>query len=87
LSRSRCDRDGADKAEGAHRALTTPLVSGPGEVFRYSDIGFILLGALIEKITGEPEDVYIQRNVFAPLGIHDTGYLPPACWRRSGQPP
>ena len=70
--------DGADKAEGVHRALTTPLQSGPGEVFRYSDIGFILLGALIEKVTGEPEDVYVQRNVFAPLGMQDTRYLPPA---------
>jgi hypothetical protein len=44
--------DGADKTEGIHRALTTPLQSGPGEVFRYSDINFILLGALIEKVTG-----------------------------------
>src|SRR5215207_2717080 len=52
--------DGADKAEGIHRALTTPLQLGPGEVFRYSDINFILLGALIEKVTGQPEDVYVQ---------------------------
>ena len=35
----------ADKAEGVRRALTTPLQSGPGQVFRYSDINFILLGA------------------------------------------
>src|SRR5215208_731191 len=70
--------DGADKAEGIRRALTTPLQLGPGEVFRYSDINFILLGALIEKVTGEAEDVYVQRNVFAPLGMHDTRYLPPA---------
>ncbi|BBZ10534.1 serine hydrolase domain-containing protein [Mycobacterium branderi] len=68
----------ADKAEGIHRALTTPLQSGPGEVFRYSDINYVLLGALLEKVTGETEDVYIQRNVFAPLGMTDTGYLPPA---------
>ena len=54
--------DGADKAEGIHRALTTPLESGPGEGFRYSDINFILLGALIENITGEAEDVYVQRT-------------------------
>jgi CubicO group peptidase (beta-lactamase class C family) len=58
--------------------LTTPLQLGPGEAFRYSDIGFILLGALIEKVTGEPEDVYVQHNVFAPLGVQDTRYLPPA---------
>ena len=41
--------DGADKTEGIRRALTTPLESGPGERFRYSDINFILLGALIEN--------------------------------------
>ena len=70
--------DGADKTEGIRRALTTPLESGPGERFRYSDINFILLGALIENVTGEAEDVYVQRNVFAPLGMEETRYLPPA---------
>ena len=70
--------DAADKTEGIHRALTTPLQSGPGEVFRYADINFILLGALLEKVTGEAEDVYVQQNVFAPLGMADTHYLPPA---------
>jgi CubicO group peptidase (beta-lactamase class C family) len=69
--------EGADKAEGIHRALTTPLESGPGEAFRYSDINFILLGALIEKIIGEALDVYVQRRVFEPLGMEDTHYLPP----------
>jgi CubicO group peptidase (beta-lactamase class C family) len=68
----------ADKTEGIHRALTTPLESGPGEVFRYSDINFILLGELIERVTGEALDVYAHRNVFAPLGMEDTRYLPPA---------
>ena len=58
--------EAADKTEGIHRALTTPLESAPGERFRYSDINFILLGALIEKITGETEDVYVQQHVFAP---------------------
>ncbi|MFS0900496.1 serine hydrolase domain-containing protein [Mycolicibacterium litorale] len=68
----------ADRAEGFHRALTTPLLSRPGEVYRYSDINFILLGALIEEVTGEPQDVYVERNIFAPLGMSDTHYLPPA---------
>ena len=70
--------EAGDKAEGVHRALTTPLQSGPGEEFRYADINYILLGALIEKLTGEDEDVYVERNVFAPLGMDDTRYLPPA---------
>lgn len=66
-----------DKKEGITRALTAPLQSAPGAVFRYSDINFILLGALIETLTGEPEDSYVGRNVFAPLGMSDTRYLPP----------
>jgi CubicO group peptidase (beta-lactamase class C family) len=70
--------DAADKAEGIHRALTMPLQSGPAEVFRYADINYILLGALIEKLTGQAEDDYVQRNVFAPLGMTETRYLPPA---------
>jgi CubicO group peptidase (beta-lactamase class C family) len=70
--------DEADKPEGIRRALTTPLQSAPGEVFRYSDINFVVLGALLEKLTGEDEDVYVQRNVFAPLGMTDTRYLPAA---------
>jgi CubicO group peptidase (beta-lactamase class C family) len=69
--------DGADKADGIRRALTTPLQSGPAEVFRYSDINFILLGALLEKVTGEAEDVYVQQNVFGLLGMEDTRFLPP----------
>jgi CubicO group peptidase (beta-lactamase class C family) len=69
---------GADKPEGIHRALTTPLESASGEYFNYSDINFILLGALIEKLTGEPEDVYVEHNVFAPLGMDETRFLPPA---------
>jgi CubicO group peptidase (beta-lactamase class C family) len=70
--------DRADKTEGIHRALTTPLQSAPGEVFRYSDINYILLGALLEKTTGETEDTYVQRNVFAPLHMAETRYLPAA---------
>ena len=61
--------DGADKAEGIHRALTTPLESAPGGGFHYSDINFILLGALIEKVTGEALDVYVQQYIFDPLGM------------------
>jgi CubicO group peptidase (beta-lactamase class C family) len=66
----------ADKPDGIRRALTAPLEFDPGEGFHYSDINFIILGALIEKITGEPLDNYVQDNVFAPLGMVDTRYLP-----------
>ncbi|MGH3954258.1 MAG: serine hydrolase domain-containing protein [Mycobacterium sp.] len=66
----------ADKADGIHRALTIPLAFDPGTTFHYSDINFIVLGALIEMITDEPLDIYVQDNVFAPLGMADTRYLP-----------
>ena len=67
-----------DRSEGIHRALTTPLESRPGEAFSYSDINFILLGAMVEKLTGEVEDDYVQQNVFGPLGMTETRYLPAA---------
>lgn len=70
--------DKADKAEGIRRALGAWVVFSPGERFHYSDINFILLGALIEKITGKPLDSYVPDNVFAPLGMSDTHYLPAA---------
>jgi CubicO group peptidase (beta-lactamase class C family) len=67
-----------DREEGFRRALTTPLESAPGADFRYSDINFILLGAMVEKLTGEMEDDYVQRKIFGPLGMKETRYLPAA---------
>jgi SSS family transporter len=67
-----------DFMEGVHRALTTPLMSGPGEVFRYSDINFILLGYMVQVLSGEPLDVYAQEHIFKPLGMTETRYLPVA---------
>ncbi|HEX5282659.1 MAG TPA: sodium/solute symporter [Bryocella sp.] len=65
-----------DKAEGIQRALTTALQSAPAAVFRYSDINFILLGDIVEILSGEPLDVYAQEHIFKPLGMTDTRYLP-----------
>jgi CubicO group peptidase (beta-lactamase class C family) len=68
--------DRADKAEGLHRALGAWVVFEPGERFHYSDINFILLGAIVEKLTGTPIDTYAHEHIFAPLGMRDTRYLP-----------
>lgn len=70
--------DKADKAEGIHRALGAWVVYEPGQLFHYSDINFILVGTIIERITGQPLDQYVQDNVFAPLGLSETQYLPAA---------
>jgi CubicO group peptidase (beta-lactamase class C family) len=68
----------ADKADGLHRALGAPLEFDPGQTFHYSDIGFILLGEIVERITGEPLDIYTSDHIFAPLGMTDTRYIPAA---------
>jgi uncharacterized protein YbbC (DUF1343 family)/CubicO group peptidase (beta-lactamase class C family) len=53
----------------------------PGSGFVYSDTNFIVLGALVEKISGETLDAYTERHVFAPLKMAHTRFNPPAAWR------
>ncbi len=48
----------------------------PGAQFVYSDINFFLLGDIVARVTGESLDGYLQRAVFAPLGMRDTGFRP-----------
>lgn len=48
----------------------------PGTLFRYSDINFILLGLIVERVSGLPLDQYAATRIFAPLGMNDSMYLP-----------
>jgi beta-N-acetylhexosaminidase len=59
------------------RAMRAPLVRAPGQRMVYSDFGFILLGAVVEAVAGEPMDRYLARRVYAPLGMESTLFLPP----------
>jgi len=52
----------------------------PGSKFTYSDINFITLGALVERVSGETLDAYTARHVFAPLKMTRTRFVPPASW-------
>ncbi|MGB9028955.1 MAG: serine hydrolase [Acidobacteriaceae bacterium] len=52
----------------------------PGEQFLYSDINFIVLGALVEKLSGLTLDEYTKRYIMDPLGLEHTQFLPPAAW-------
>ncbi|MDQ0366535.1 serine hydrolase domain-containing protein [Catenuloplanes indicus] len=56
--------------------LTTPPVAAPGTVFRYSGVGPMVLGRLIEKQTGMRLDRALREHVTGPLGLTATGYLP-----------
>ncbi|MCA0376484.1 MAG: beta-lactamase family protein [Gemmatimonadetes bacterium] len=69
------------KPEALAQLFATPPDTAPGIRFLYSDLGFILLGQLVERVSGEPLDRYVVQHVFAPLGMRDTRYLPPANWR------
>ncbi len=51
-----------------------------GSAFMYSDINFVVLGALVERLSGETLDEYTAKHVFAPLGMKNTRFLPPAVW-------
>jgi CubicO group peptidase (beta-lactamase class C family) len=51
-----------------------PLEFEPGEKFSYSNSGYVLLGYIIEKVTGASYEKYIQENIFQPLNMKDTGY-------------
>jgi serine-type D-Ala-D-Ala carboxypeptidase len=58
--------------------LTTPLLSGavPGTVFRYSGTGLMVLGFLVEKVTGRRLDELLRVGLTDPLGLRDTGFRP-----------
>ncbi len=66
---------------GIELACATVPLDPPGAVFRYSDINFILLGELVRRVSGVPLNDYARATVFAPLRMHDTGFLPDASLR------
>jgi len=64
------------KREIIKRALTEPLIHAPGEKCEYSDPGFILLGNILETITGRSLDFLAQQRIFAPLEMKNTMFNP-----------
>ena len=53
----------------------------PGSKFSYSDVNFIVLGELVERVSGEALDEYATRHIFAPLKMTHTRFMPPTTWR------
>src|SRR5581483_11903567 len=68
------------KDTGLRMAFAEKLQDPPGSKFVYSDINFIVLGALVERVSGMPLDEYCERHIFAPLLMTHTRYLPPKTW-------
>ncbi len=67
-------------------AFTTSLSADPGTRAEYSDIGFILLAAALERISGESLDIFCRREIFGPLAMTNTTFKPPADWRKQIPP-
>lgn len=61
-------------------AFAATPIAPPETRFIYSDVGFIVLGALVERVTGMPLDDYCERNILAPLGMTRTRFRPPPDW-------
>jgi CubicO group peptidase (beta-lactamase class C family) len=64
---------GGTPAEIVERFRNQRLLFPPGTQSRYSNSGYILLGIVVEKASGEPYGTFLQRNIFDPLGMRDTG--------------
>lgn len=58
------------------KACAIELQSPPGTAYKYSDINFILLGEIVQRVSQMPLQDFVQREIFGPLKMKDTGFLP-----------
>ncbi|HLQ59202.1 MAG TPA: serine hydrolase domain-containing protein, partial [Gemmatimonadales bacterium] len=73
--------DSTRTREAALRMVdTSPLLSPPGTRFVYSDLSAIVLMQVVERITGRPFDQVLADDVFGPLGMTATRFVPPKSW-------
>ncbi|HEY1403886.1 MAG TPA: exo-beta-N-acetylmuramidase NamZ domain-containing protein [Pyrinomonadaceae bacterium] len=67
--------------EAMRRLATERLRNAAGTRFVYSDIGYIALGEVVKRVSGQTLDVFARKNIFEPLGMRDTTFNPPAALR------
>ena len=72
--------------EAWRKICELPLRTPPRTKFIYSDVNFIVLGRLVERVTGETLASFVSREVFEPLGMSHTRFVPPAEWRHRTAP-
>ena len=81
------ERDFADGPERAwKRIFGLPLQYTPGENFAYSDVGYMVLGKVVEAASGQELNLFAREQFYVPLGMTETGYLPPEDLRRRAAP-
>ncbi|MGG3467945.1 serine hydrolase [Neobacillus pocheonensis] len=69
---------GKSRADRLQLVFEQPLKNPPGTAYEYSDLNMITLGALVERLSGQREDVFVKENITVPLGMKDTMYNPPS---------
>ncbi len=74
------DDERLTKVEFLKRVFSAPLIAAPGKEENYSNPGYSLLAAIIEKVSGNSYDQYVQERILKPAGMTTTGYILPQ-WR------
>lgn len=62
------------------------LIAPVGSTFKYSDVNFIVLAEIIQRLTGSNVDQFSQAEIFAPLGMRETGFVPAESLARRAAP-
>lgn len=70
--------DWRGQATAIQKACQEKLLSPPGAAFRYSDINFFLLGEIVQRVSKVPLEKFVAAEIYQPLRMRDTGFLPPA---------
>lgn len=75
----------SDYADGPavawQKICALPSNAAPGTTFKYSDVGYIVLGKLVERVGGRTLDRFAADEIFLPAGMKETGYNPSAAWK------
>jgi CubicO group peptidase (beta-lactamase class C family) len=65
-------------AEVVSIIVTQPLIADPGAPWLYSSMGYAVLGRVIEVVSNQSYEQFVADRIFAPLGMHDSFFFPPA---------
>lgn len=69
-------RHARDRQDLLRQIYAVPVLTPPGTEFAYRDTNLILIGEIVRRLSGQPLDRFLAREVFGPLGMKDTGFRP-----------
>lgn len=69
------DEEPVGRDELMERAWREPLIAKPGERYEYSNLGYSILGAIVEKASGQPYEAFLREELLKPAGLTETAYM------------